>query len=304
MRIASDEIPSALRRLLDRKFDINDPAVVPIWASYLRDRNAADFQWLVEYYLPLVRIIIWQLKRRRPRMFTDDLDVYISDGAEMLMRPIRGRKHSFDPGIWFVTCFKYVRANIYRGRDHRLCGRVAYHQQRRTALIVRSELAGRLGREPTALELGDALRLRVSNPDQYIASLDAPPQRVHRFSELEGDDDGKRPREFEDSRSADPSSRMVNQEIVKLAMRGLDPVDKRILRSVLRGDTAVSVARKLGVSRERIRQRLNRILWQARCRADLAKNLGVCPDPLPPARLANHQYPNFPSNPPPARLAG
>jgi len=305
MRIASDhDVPSALRHILHRDFNINDPAVVPIWASYLRDRNVPDFQRLVEYYLPLLRIIVGQLKRRRPGMFTDDPDLYISDGAEMLMRLIRGQKYSFDPGIWLATCFKYIRANVYRERDRRVfwCGATQV-QQRRTAFIVRSDLAGRLGREPTALELGEALRLRVCDPDRYVALPDAPPPKMNRFSELEADD-GKRPREFEDSRSADPSSRMVNQEIVRLAMRGLDPVDRRILRSVLRGDTASSVAKKLGVSRERIRQRLNRILWEARCRADLASNMGVCPDPQLPARLKNWQYPNFPSNPPPARLAG
>jgi hypothetical protein len=47
---------------------------------------------------------------------------------------------------------------------------------------------------------------------------------------------------------------------------------------------------------------LNRILWEARCRADLAQSLGVCPDH--PEFLKIRLYKNFPSNPPAARLAG
>jgi DNA-binding CsgD family transcriptional regulator len=95
---------------------------------------------------------------------------------------------------------------------------------------------------------------------------------------------------------------MIRAEAVAIAMHSLDKKDKVILRGLMAGRTDRISCARLGISRERVRQRLNKALWKLRCNRNLANAIGVEPGQLPD-RPEGGPWPNFPGKPPAAPIA-
>jgi DNA-directed RNA polymerase specialized sigma24 family protein len=93
----------------------------------------------------------------------------------------------------------------------------------------------------------------------------------------------------------------TRNEAMKLAMKGMQAQDRKLFKLVMKGVDQAEIARRLGVSRQRIGQRLNGVLWELRSRADLAEYLGVKPE-SPPAGMNRQNLPSPAKFP--AQLAG
>jgi RNA polymerase sigma factor (sigma-70 family) len=277
-----ESVTPALRKLLDQPFKFHDPAAAALWKKYLATRSKPATQRLYEYYLPVVRIVAIRLKQSRGTMFRDDIGTLISDGFLGLRRAIEFTE-SFEYGIesWL---YKSIRRAIYSGRDAMQFGGRARTYARRTLNAIRADLAARLGRLPERDEILIELRKQFKNPGVYIARIDERTPKMSPVSELENPD--LPPLEFADTAAGDPSNRVIESDIMRRVEKVLKPRDRQILRMILRGDTYAEIGRRFHISRERVRQRLNGILWEARGRADLVRYYGT--DSVPEMAGAKH----------------
>jgi hypothetical protein len=81
--------------------------------------------------------------------------------------------------------------------------------------------------------------------------------------------------EFRNSGTREPFQPLLNAEVIRLVMRGMDATDKKLLRRLMRGVNASEIAREFGVSRQRMHQRINGLIWTLSQRADLTEYLGI-----------------------------
>jgi RNA polymerase sigma factor (sigma-70 family) len=263
-----ESVSPALRQLLQKPFKRDDPAAHPLWKRYLATRSRAAAERLYEFYLPFVRVGVFKLKMSRPWLFSEGIGPMISDGFLALRRVIADTE-SFDPDRFRQILFAAIRHRIWEGRDRMEFGGARRAGPRRVLIAIRSELTRRLGRLPERAELLRELRGQILNPSVHVACIDERPVEMRPFSELESPS-MDRPMEFADPAADDPAKRAIESDLMRRTMNVLAPRDRKILRMVLRGENGAAIARRFGISRERVRQRLNGILWEARKRADLA----------------------------------
>lgn len=81
--------------------------------------------------------------------------------------------------------------------------------------------------------------------------------------------------EFRNSGTNEPFQPLLNSELRRLLMRGMDSIDRKLIRRLLWGDDASEIAREFGVSRQRMHQRINGLVWTLSQRADLMNYLGI-----------------------------
>jgi RNA polymerase sigma factor (sigma-70 family) len=263
-----NSITPELRKLLQKPFKRDDPAAIPLWKHYLATRSRAAAERLYELYLPFVRVGVFKLFMSRRWLFPDGIGSMVSDGFLALRRVISDTE-SFDPDRFRQVLFTAIRKRIWAGRDRTEFGGARRAGPRRVLVAIRSELAHRLGRLPEREELLRELRGQIKHPNVHIACIDERPVEMRPFSELESPSID-RPMEFADPAADDPAKRAIESDLMRRTLNVLAPRDRQILRMVLRGKSGAEIARRFGISRERIRQRLNGILWEARNRADLA----------------------------------
>lgn len=160
---------------------IPDNELAGAWASYVRTRDIAGRNRLMEHYLPLVRTLAERLGERLPRSV--DVDDLVSFGTFGLMRAIE----RFEParGLKFATfATQRIRGAIFD--ELRKIDWVPRHARTAGALFERSadRLRNELGREPTRAEAIDALGLtgvdlqRVERDGQVGAILSNVPMRM------------------------------------------------------------------------------------------------------------------------------
>ncbi|MGD0464649.1 MAG: sigma-70 family RNA polymerase sigma factor [Tepidisphaeraceae bacterium] len=274
-----DSVTPALRKLLKKPFRFDDPNALPLWKKYLATRSRAAADELCQHYLPLVGIVALRLKKRRPWLFPEELGYLISDGF-MGLRQFIEYADAFDPLYCSRTAFRQIRRWIFRCRTQMEFGGWHRAYARRTLSDVRAKLTRQLGRLPEREEILRELRAHVKNPAMVIARIDETPPRVSRFSELGSS--SLPPLSFADPAADDPSKQAIESDIMRRVVKVLKPRDRQILRLILRGETYADIGRRFHISRERVRQRLNGILWEARQRADLATYFGD--DPIPEIR--------------------
>jgi RNA polymerase sigma factor (sigma-70 family) len=274
-----DSVTPSLRKLLQKPFRFDDPSALPLWKRYFATRSPAATRKLQEHYMPLVGIVAFRLKLRRGWLFSGDLGDLVSDGFAGLAHLI-DHTDAFDARQFFNLAFRQIRRHIYNGRDGMEFGGRLRVQARRMLSNIRAKLTRQLGRLPERDELLREIRLQIKNPCMVIARIDEFEPEVRQFSELELPS-GSSP-SFADPAAADPCKRMIESDIMRRTLKVLKPRDRQILRLILRGDTYAQIGRRFNISRERVRQRLNGILWEARSRADLATYFGD--DPIPELR--------------------
>ncbi|HZL33855.1 MAG TPA: sigma-70 family RNA polymerase sigma factor [Tepidisphaeraceae bacterium] len=267
------QAPAKLCTLFDGRYP-SDARSAALWRRYWEHRRREDEARLFEAYAPLARIMAYRAKRGRPGFYTDELDELISDGALALLRGIQGSNEGGAPVAYLR---KWISNGLRQCVIIRRGGGVRFHRLRGIVEGARRDLVQQLGHMPSDEELSERLAGVIDNPAIYRGREAHMPQ-VSQLVRV-----GDRPRSDPvDTHERDPSQRMMNREAVRLAMAGLKPEDRRILKLILAGDFPANIARKLGVSRQRIIQRLNGVLWEARSRADLAEYLGRQPQ-APPA---------------------
>jgi len=279
--------PTKLSTLFNHAFPSADEGAV-VLREYRVYGRRADRDALFEMYAPWVQVLCARLKKRRPDFYRDDLDVMVSDGCLGLLVAIDkydGITSSF-PSLSADIIIRFVRrgrivANGGEGRHRRNCQIAA----------ARGDLVQRLGRVPLADELAERLRDVITNPGIHI----------HRESLVPLYRKDGSPFDVADKDEPGALQEIMGSEAMRVALAGLEKKDRQIFKLLLKGVSDVEIARKLGVSRQRIGQRLNGVLWLARSNARLAECLGV--EAEQPPKLAKGEYLQSPAKYPPARLA-
>jgi DNA-directed RNA polymerase specialized sigma subunit len=274
-----DSITPALRALLSADFSANDPAAAQLWSNYLRARDDVGAHALEGFYLPVVFMVASKLKRRRPAEFPDDFGTMISDGYLTLCRMVR-RAESMRSDFAFLLYGAIVRG-LYNRRDERSFGGRGRIGSRRSLSFVLAEMSSRLGRPPSRQEVVTELRRRFKQPGALLARLDDPAPRMIQFPEplTPG-----RPMPWPDDRAPDPADVAERSDLYNYILRNLSPVDGRVLAMILDGRIYADIGKALGFSRQRVEQRLKRIIKQVRALPGLA---GLLDTALTGGRLRN-----------------
>jgi RNA polymerase sigma factor (sigma-70 family) len=291
--------PELVRRMNAKPVSY-DPAIADAWGRYLADQNQADFQFLIDSYLPVVWYQARHVKRLNPGIFSEPLEDYVSDGVLGLMQAIR-RIKAFSHPLTFVIVRNTIKRSIWNESTARTWAGRKRTESIRTIQKIRSELTAKHGRLPSREELTARLAEKVKNPQIYFYYLDEGVASMVPRSQMEKSDGRKLMRDKDHSQPA-PDEKVMHEETVKLALKGLGKQDRQILRMVLAGKSGVAIAEALGLTKAVVAKRLNGVLWEARCRADLAEHLGVEPAETP----VKDNYRRFAAvgNMPPARLVG
>ena len=231
--------------------------------------------------------LVVKLARRYRNMGVPYLDL-LQEGNLGLIRAVekfdRGRGFAFSTyAVWWIEQ-ALVRAIQNHSRTVRTPSHIYEHQIRYRRTL--EKLRGRLGRNPTRLELAKALELspealdRVSATLRPIASLDAV---------MPGTDDFRLEETLPDQDVEDPVQRIDRSDLARALSRvveDLEPRDREILawRYGLDGRPAATLAeigQRLDLSRERVRQLEARALRRLRDHRDvagLAASLDIAPE--------------------------
>jgi DNA-directed RNA polymerase specialized sigma subunit len=266
----------ALIQSLCQQFNFHDAAatdnaVADVWKRWLETRDIEDRNALIAHYTPMVKILGVVAGRKRRKIF-ERFDEALSDGLVMLTEVIHWTEF-FIPGQMFFRLRQYIRRAFWRGCASRTWAGIGRTEAGNAVQKVRSALTLQLGRLPTRPEMEAKLRSQFSNPNlYYFRFIDAPLRDTVTFTDFARDDGSRdaRPLEFTDQSAADPAAAMEHKEFFRVAMKGMKPRDKKILRMALDGHTLDKIGKKFGFSRQRAAQLLNAAIWNARERGRLA----------------------------------
>jgi RNA polymerase sigma factor (sigma-70 family) len=259
------------------------PELDDLWRRHLNHRDPAAEADLVKLFAPLAWMVAIIMKRRRPLLCTDDVDELASDGLLGLLHALRA---CTSRETFYRYANKAIRGRIFREQVFRRGFTLRAHREKGILTAARGQLVEEHGRVPTPQEMADRVAGIIDNPNIQIG--DRPQATTLNFSELRSADNhhdaSARPRTFADDRAESPDAALLrreagqaSRETMKLALKGLSGTDRKIFKLLLQGVIPAEVARRMNLSRERIRQRMNGVLWEVRQRADLAERVGAEP---------------------------
>lgn len=267
------------------------PETIALWHRWLKLRREADFQALAEHYTPLITILVTCLKRAKPAMFADDFNDLRQDGIVFMLDILR-RTKSYFPGTP-VLIMRWVRKDLYQCVRARSWG--GARESKRLAIIAseRAAMVQELERVPTPQEMADRLRGVFTNPNLHLQFSDA----LAGSAGVNFSVTTKRVRCH-----SDPWGEVIQNECRRLALKGLSGVDRKIVKLVMDGHSPAEIGRRIGLKGSYLMRRINGVLWELRCRADLADLLGV--EAAEEMRLDASGDPSAIATAPPARRVG
>lgn len=251
----------------------DDDAVARLWERYQGSEDAEAFGRLMEHYAPLVRIVAVKLKRRTPVLYADPLEELISDGTIGLIFEIHKRKYS---GPWWRNLLiMQLRKWIRRAVLSRRWGGLRNVERLNAIQRARLRLLHRLEKLPTRQELLD--ELGIVNPNIQVGEKRRGRPKLDPLRDPQmalASDGAALAMEFHPAHD-EPDAGLLTGELFKLLADGLDEEDRSVLRLALDGKSTAEIGRTLGIPNAF--ERVNGVLWQLRCREDLAYYLGVEP---------------------------
>jgi RNA polymerase sigma factor (sigma-70 family) len=254
--------------LLPKRLRSGKPAVMALWKRFKMSGRVRDFHALCEHYAPLATSIAIALKKRQPATFSEPLDDLVQDGMLGLVVGVRGIP-------WpCVSPIQLLRMRIdwtirRQTIDRRWEGR-NYNLDRRPVLTARQSLVERYGRMPTPEEVSAELGGKVSNPQFYVDN------RVQVLAS-QTKEAAYAVRRCPDESELSPERVAMNRELVRMISRKLKGEDRKLFRLVMKGLRPFEIGKAVGIPPGTVHRRLNGLLWQLRCQADLAAYLGVEP---------------------------
>jgi RNA polymerase sigma factor (sigma-70 family) len=144
----------------------------------------------------------------------------------------------------------------------------------------RADFARASGRTPTPDEVEAHVRTLVSNPliqvgdgPQMAAASDVSPE-------------GRRMIAARAAPTVPAADALADRELAELAMAALDDEGRKVLAMVLDGASHAEIGRAFGVAKRTMCRRINGLLWQARCAAELVPTWSIPRRCGPGARVA------------------
>jgi DNA-directed RNA polymerase specialized sigma subunit len=288
-------LPHAYRR----RMPIDTDEAERLWARLRGGKDRDARQALIERYLPIALIQAWKAKRRNPEFYFDELDVLVSDGTLGVIGAVDF--YAAGTNKWDTPGGKreYIAYRVRRAMREQVAYRhglgVRGDANARVVRKTRAAFRKEHLREPSRAELLRDLRAFFKNPDMVIdlpADLSSEHQPITREMAVY----------LKDDRVPHVDDRLLADEAMRIAGKGLDAIEKKILRLALGGFNCREIGQRVGRCTGSVFARLNGIFWQLRCSAQLAQFLGVeartepVPrnrqrhvltfNPLPAARLA------------------
>ena len=286
--------PVNLATLFRRRFTIDTPATESLWRRHFQGDLTAD-SLLFEHYAPLICIIAGRLNRRCPHLFTEGFDWMLSDGALGLLNAIRLNR-VVHAGFRLLAR-REIRKSLFREMQTRRWGGRRRAEKLSVMDATRGRLTADLGRLPTPGEMQIELRKLLGHVGNFF--VHGEPEI---YSHSATADSGAR--EIDVAGPADsPLDRILDAEAVRLAKKGLSRVDQKILTMLLQGKSRREIAEATKIPYSKIGDRLNGVLWESRCRADLAQYLGVQAARMP-KKISHGHWPAIESAPPARRAIG
>jgi RNA polymerase sigma factor for flagellar operon FliA len=230
--------------------------VAKLWRHYVKRRQVATRNELVEHYLPLVRYHAERIKTSSNLPSVVDINDLISAGIVGLIEAIG----KFDPGrgIKFETfCAQRVRGAMFdylrrcdwvprqiRSKAHKLAAR-------------RNTLASRLERPPTESEMAEELGMSLESYRVMAESLSIKDQISIEGYQVESSkyDCVLQMEMAADQRNRHPLTQLQRQELRQAAERGLNEKEKTVLIMYYYDQlTMKEIGEVLGISESRVCQ--------------------------------------------------
>lgn len=240
------------------------------WRAYKLRNDSAAFHRLVQQHLWQVKLTALKILKQKPDRF-NCLDDMLSDGVIGLLRAFeKAQLPEFPDGIVMFRSYAstMIRGEIYRGPKDRAFGGRERFDRRSFLETFRAKLVQRLGRLPHDSELNEAIISQIQNPHLYIVG-----PHMHASGgegELAVGSTASLPSSVES-----PDQKLLNDEVMKVAMRGLNAEERKWIKAVLSGKSICELADKWGIERHTLSRNINRVLWRMRMNPQLADYLGV-----------------------------
>jgi RNA polymerase sigma factor for flagellar operon FliA len=225
---ATETPTPAPKRATSGRMRLNDVALEQTWRTYKRTKDQNLRNILIEFHMPLVRMIAERLLQTLPKSI--DVDDLTSAGVFGLMDAIDG----FDlaRGIKFKTyCTTRIRGSILdelRSQDWvpRLV-RLKAHRLEKTL----RQLEGQLGRDPNAHELATAMGMTIN--ELQATESEANAKTIFSLSEKWDDSDDEKEMEkveiLADRRGVDPVQAIQQRDLMDTITRNLTKKERLIV---------------------------------------------------------------------------
>lgn len=290
-RSSLDDLPPAF----NVPFNNDDASVAPLWERYHADRSTDAYQQLMIHYAPLVAATARHAKRRKSMFYHGTVDDMVSDGVMGLIDAITSQRAGMAHfRLWAI---RKIRSFMIRGEMNRRWGKEFRFVRDSIVAELRARAVQDLGRLPTPEEMTERLRGRIPNPAFY-ASHD--PREFSRSQATTKEERRALGNELGINRHR-PDQSAIDRETMKLALKGLNVQDRKILKLVLAGHNSKEIGALLRLPLGTHWKRVNGVLWEARQRGDLAAYLDVEPSGPPPMK---HRHPIAITRVPAARMVG
>ncbi len=292
-RLARRELPAAFSRPL-----ASDADTQPLLDRYAATGAEADRGAVITHMLSLVTALAAGPRARR-RFASADLDELVSDGAMAVVDVVD--RHAGLPADRFR---RVVVGAVFGGFAQRLADRTwggrsaAAHGGRLAA--SRRRYMRRHKRPPTTAELA---AWAAAEADAFGPAADADRRRRMVAASSLADDAAAAATVAAADRGPTPDALAAGREAMALALAGLAGDDREMFRLAVEGVGTRAIAARFGLSHQAAYRRANGLLWQARCRADLARHLGVEPATFAPHYGGRGGGERGIGSVPPARLA-
>jgi RNA polymerase sigma factor (sigma-70 family) len=242
---------------------------------YESRRDATTFDAVVEAFMPLVAALAMRMKKLRPEVYRDDIDQLVSDGLMGLLDSLRSFQTGMEARAYAYCAKRSIRSSIRNERLRRLPGGRIFNLRRNEVSAMRSRMTIELGRQPTKAELTNGLRCIIPNPSFYVE------HESRQTQSLDDDANGHKSPLSESlpSNSRDPADILTDAGLMRIALKGMDAIDKRVFKMLMRGSTQIDIAKAMGVTRQRVGQRVTCLLWVLQRNAELAEHVGFKPAP-------------------------
>lgn len=290
--VAHREMPSVFNSSIN-----SDESFKPLLERFHATRSDCDRNALIVHLLPYAgRIASTHYKRLTTAKTLDDLDVLVGDIYLNVFYVVE-RYHHLPAESFLRLAQVALQRGIFWGYRNREGGRLKSEKNKLIEIFNR-KFTREQGRKPTRDER-----------DAYLANLDITSAMCHTrprkkpvaFSAMK--DEG-----LSESRSdwlannARPETRVVHEDLMAFALNRFDGEDREIFRLAVEGMGPTQLGNQFGISKASAQNRINTILWRARCHRDLARALGVEPSDDTAVNRAGRAIAI--SNFPPARLVG
>jgi DNA-directed RNA polymerase specialized sigma24 family protein len=280
------DYPPAFRERLPNP----DGVGASLWTAFVADPSPVRRAVLAEHftaYAVRLALSIWRRKRRHDVHTSArvvDVDELVGDASLALMMAI-DCCDTAAPIAFLDHVRRYVSNHVQRELQRRLWPERYFRSSARNNVLrgFRKRFIRARGRRPNAAEKTAYLASLLNNPNIDIDPTVHKRQTGRPELYFAGDADVEAGVAHVADDGPAPDARLMDRETIGLALKGLRGDDRRMFKLVMDGLNSAEIAREMGIPRSSAYYRARGLIWDARCRADLARHLD-CPPTSPAAR--------------------